>query len=111
MGNESFVSATNRSISNSTVIFSKEPNQSGSSGTDLKVAFLLTILLFCVELVLMFHKHHFFSLLAFLSVFAIFFLNYFDQTYMRFVLINLGVSIILDIVWMAVLANVKDRLI
>lgn len=86
---------------NSTLIFARDPSdKQGGSSTDLKVAFLLTIILTCVEIIVMFHKHHFYSLLAFLSVFAIFFLGYFDQHYMRFVKINLFISIILDIVWL-----------
>lgn len=54
----------------------------------------------------MFHKHHFYNILAYISVFGVFFLNYFDKTYMKFVLINLGISVILDLVWMIVSANV-----
>jgi hypothetical protein len=50
----------------------------------------------------MFHKHHFFSLLAYLSVFAIFFLGYFDLHYMRFVKLVLLVSVLLDFVWIVV---------
>lgn len=50
----------------------------------------------------MFHKHHFFSLLAYLSVFAIFFLGYFDLHYMRFVKLVLLVSVLLDLVWIVV---------
>ena len=88
-------------MSNSTVIFAKEipSNQSGSS-TDLKVLFMLTIILTCIEIVIMFHKHHFYSLLAYLSVFAIFFLGYFDFYYLRFVKINLLISVVLDVVWL-----------
>ena len=47
----------------------------------------------------MFHKHHFFSLLALLAVFAIFFLNYFDAVYIRFVMLILVISVIFDLVW------------
>ena len=54
----------------------------------------------------MFHKHHFYSLLALLAVLGIYALNYFDGTYMKFVLINLFVSCVLDLGWMIVLANV-----
>lgn len=50
----------------------------------------------------MFHKHHFYSLLTYLSIFAIFFLGYFDLHYMRFVKINLLVSTVLDLVWLVV---------
>lgn len=50
----------------------------------------------------MFHKHHFLSLLAYLAVFGIFFLGYFDQHYIRFVLITLVVSVLLDLAWLFV---------
>ena len=54
----------------------------------------------------MFHKHHFFTLIALLAVFAIFFLNYFDMYYMRFVLLTLVVSVVLDLVWIFTHAGV-----
>lgn len=57
----------------------------------------------------MFHKHHFYSLLAILAVLTIFFLNYFDYIYIKFVLINLGISCVLDLIWMIVLANVLNQ--
>lgn len=50
----------------------------------------------------MFHKHHFTSLLAYLSVLAIYFLGYFDQYYMKFVKVMLLVAIILDLIWLFV---------
>ncbi len=66
------------------------------------MAFILTSLLAFLEIIVMFQKHHFYSLLAYLSIYAIFFLGYFDLHYMRFVKINLVVSALLDIVWIFV---------
>lgn len=73
--------------------------------------FLFCVIALLVELIVMFHKHHFFSLLALMSVMAIFFLNYFDMHYMRFVLVTLAVSIILDILWIIVHTGVDFFLI
>jgi hypothetical protein len=73
---------------------------------DLKFVMMFTLIGLLVECLVMFHKHHFFSLLALLAVLAIFFLNYFDQSYMRFVLVNLIVSIVLDVVWLIFHAGV-----
>ena len=105
MSHDSNISGRASLSNNSTVIFAKEYN-TNSSGTDLKVVYILNWILLCIELILMFHKHHFYSLLAFLAVLAIFVLNYFDNKYMKFVLANLGISCLLDLVWMFVLANV-----
>lgn len=58
------------------------------------------------ELVLMFHKHHFLNLLAIFAVLSIFFLNYFDKNYMKFLLILLAASFVFDIVWLGVHARV-----
>lgn len=40
-------------------------------------------------------------------VYSAFILNYFDRGYVKFVLINLAFSAILDLVWLFVLAGVK----
>ena len=53
----------------------------------------------------MFHKHHFLSLLAIFSVLSIFFLNYFDKNYIKFLLAILVVSIVYDVVWLGVNAR------
>ena len=93
-------------MSNNTSIFVTREAQDSGSGADLKIAFVFTLILLFVELILMFHKHHFYSLLAYLSIYGIFFLNYFDKIYVKFILINLGISNVLDIAWMVVMANV-----
>lgn len=58
------------------------------------------------EIVLIFHKHHFWNLLTLFAVLSIFFLKYFDQNYIKLVLSLLGISILLDLLWLIVLAGV-----
>ena len=48
----------------------------------------------------MFQKHHFYSLMAILAVFAIFFVGKFNASYVKLVMINLVLSDILDMMWM-----------
>ena len=55
----------------------------------------------------MFHKHHFFTIICTLLVFSAFILNYFDKSYVKFVLISLAYSALLDLVWIFVLAGVN----
>lgn len=74
--------------------------------TDLKFLFIFSLILLLIELLLMFHKHHFFTLLSVLSVFAMFFLNYFDRTYVKFVLASLILAFVLNFVWLIPLAGV-----
>ena len=103
------MSASRRSasgVSNASVIFTKAVGKSGGSATDLKFVFIFCLIGLTVELIVMYQKHHFFSLLAFLSVFAMFFLNYFDKYYMGFVLGNLTVAVVLDLVWIFVRTGV-----
>ena len=54
----------------------------------------------------MFHKHHFYNLLVYCIIMAVFFLNYFDNTYIKFLLVNVLISIILDVVWLIANTNV-----
>jgi hypothetical protein len=58
----------------------------------------------------MYHKHHFFTLLSACFVFAAFILDYFDKSYVKFILGILGVGILLDFVWLIVMAGVKFML-
>lgn len=59
-----------------------------------------------IELSLMFHKHHFYTLLCVFTVYSAFFLNYFDRAYVKFILGNFLFSFVLDFVWLIVLAKV-----
>ena len=52
-----------------------------------------------LEMIMMFHKQHFYTLLTLCSVLCIFFLNYFDSTYIRLVIFNLILSSMFDMVW------------
>lgn len=64
------------------------------------------MILFVFELILMFHKNHFYNALVYVAIFAIVLLGYFDKYYMKFVLANLLVSIVLDFVWVILQASV-----
>jgi len=55
----------------------------------------------------MFHKHHFINILCIFGVLSIFFLNYFDKNYIKFLLILLVITVIFDIVWLGVNARVN----
>lgn len=55
----------------------------------------------------MFTKHHFLNLLCLFGILSIFFLNYFDKNYMKFLLILIATTIIFDIVWLSVHARVN----
>ncbi len=88
------------------IIFAYEPNTREESSTDLKICLFITIFMLVTELVLMFQKNHFLNLLCIFAVLSIFFLNYFDQNYMKFLLILLVTTFICDIVWLGVNARV-----
>ena len=94
---------------------SRDPNASGIFDTipstsetslSLKIALIVTFVLIALELILMFHKHHFYNLIVYCLVLAVFFLNYFDATYVKFLLANILLSMILDIVWLIVMTFV-----
>jgi hypothetical protein len=54
----------------------------------------------------MYHKHHFFTLLSACFIFGAFILDYFDKSYVKFLLGLLGIGILLDFVWLLVMAGV-----
>ena len=58
----------------------------------------------------MFHKHHFYSLLCFFMVISVFFLDYFDKIYIRTMMVNLGISVLLDVAWIFCMASVNNWL-
>jgi len=59
------------------------------------------------ELILMFVKDPFISSLAYLAVFGIYLLNYFDRYYVRVCMYLLLTSVVLDIIWLIVLPGVN----
>lgn len=59
-----------------------------------------------LELILMTHKFHFLSMLCALALVAIFGLNYFDRLYIRFVILLLLGSIVMDFIWLIMKAGV-----
>lgn len=70
------------------------------SSKTLTVLFLLSMIYLLLELLLMTHKYHFYSLLCALALLAIFGLNYFDKLYIKFVIVLLLVGVILDFLWL-----------
>jgi len=68
--------------------------------TSLKVVLIITIISIGAEIICMFAKHHFFNILCYLLVIAIFALNYFDQAYIKLCEISFGVSILFDLIWL-----------
>ena len=72
----------------------------------LKLTFIITVILFGLEIIITFHKHHFYNSLIFISIFSIILLGYFDKHYMRFVLFNIAFSVLLDFVWIIGQASV-----
>jgi hypothetical protein len=87
-------------------IFADVPSARENS-TSLKLTFLLTVILFVLELILMFHKDHFYNALVYISIFAIVLLGYFDKYYIKFIMVNLIVSIVFDFLWVICQATVN----
>lgn len=67
---------------------------------------MLLLLSFLFELILMFVCHHFLNCLAYIFVFGIYFLNYFDRIYVKVCLYLLLGSELLDFIWLIVMAGV-----
>lgn len=63
--------------------------------------------MFVLELILMYHRHHFYDLVVYLAVLGIFMLNYFDMYYIRFCLGMLALGMLLDLVWVILNADVS----
>jgi uncharacterized membrane protein len=87
-------------------LFQTEPSANEES-TSLKIALIILMLCFLLELILMFVKSPFISCLAYIFVFGIYLLNYFDRSYVKVCLWALLVSVIFDLVWLIVLAGVS----
>lgn len=90
-------------------IFADVPSKRESSGS-LKWTFIITIILFALELIICFHKHHFYNSLVYIAIFAIVILGYFDKYYMKFILFNLILSIVFDLIWIIAQASVPFHL-
>lgn len=61
---------------------------------------------FLVELICMFVRHHFLNIFCYILVLSIFFLNYFDKYTIKVALAALGISILLDFIWIFAEADV-----
>ena len=97
---------SSRVSGNESGIFATEPSDREES-TSLKLALLLLIPAVALELILMFVKDPFISCLAYLFVFGIYLLNYFDRYYVRVCMYMLLGSVIFDLIWLIVMAGVN----
>jgi hypothetical protein len=86
-------------------IFADVPSARENS-VSLKLTFLLVVIMFMLELILMFHKDHFYNALVYVSIFAIVLLGYFDKYYIKWVMGNLVVSIVFDLLWVFLQSSV-----
>ena len=59
-----------------------------------------------LEMAMMIHKYHFYTLLCLCAVLCIFFLNYFDSFYLKLIMINLLTSSFMDVIWEIIRARV-----
>jgi len=86
-------------------IFADVPSKRESS-VSLKFTFILTVFLFLMEMIITFHKHHFYSILVYICIFSIVVMGYFDKYYMKFLLVNLILSVGFDFIWLLAQASV-----
>ena len=89
--------------------FGYDHNNHESSATDLRIALFIAVFVLAWSRIAMFHKHHFFNILCIFFVLSIYFLNYFDKNYIKFLLIAFGVSIVLDLVWLIIHTKVLSN--
>lgn len=59
-----------------------------------------------MEMFMMFVKHHFLSMLVYLTILGIFLLNYFDKYYIKTCLYLTAISVVLDFIWVIAEADV-----
>lgn len=71
----------------------------------------LTVLAFLMDIITVMANYNLYGLLVLLLVTSIFLLNYFDRVYIRFLIVNLILSIILDAIWVAMKFDVIDSLL
>lgn len=70
------------------------------------ITLIVTLILFALELILMFHKHHFFNLMCLFMVASAYVLNYFEKKYVLMMIGAVAASLALDLVWIIVHAGV-----
>lgn len=90
---------------NESKLFAQEVDEREES-TDLKIVLLITLALLAVELVTLFHKHHFMTLLCLFMIISAFVLNYFEKKYVVLMMASLGISTIFDLAWLIAQAGV-----
>jgi len=107
--NQSGLEASGFFSGRSSGIFADVPSKRESSGS-LKFTFILTVILFLLEMIITFHKHHFYSILVYICIFSIVVMGYFDKYYMKFILANLVLSVVFDFIWILAQASVRSML-
>lgn len=103
--NQSGLEASGFFSGRSSGIFDDFPSKRESS-VYLKFTFILTVFLFLMEMIITFHKHHFYSILVYICIFSIIVMGYFDKYYMKFLLVNLILSVGFDFIWLLAQASV-----
>lgn len=103
--NQSGLEASGFFSGRSSGIFADVPSKRENSGS-LKFTFILTVFLFLMEMIITFHKHHFYSILVYICIFAIVVMGYFDKFYIKFLLVNLALSVGFDFIWLLAQASV-----
>lgn len=104
--NQSGLEASGFFSGRSSGIFADIPSKRENSGS-LKFTFILTVFLFLMEMIITFHKHHFYTILVYICIFAIVVMGYFDSYYIKFLLVNLVLSVGFDFVWILAQASVN----
>jgi hypothetical protein len=97
------------SLNQDSEFFTAAPSPREES-TSLKLVFLLTFMMLLLEIFCMYVRHHFLNILVYISVLSIFFLQYFDGTYIKTLLIMLGLAVGFDVSWLIVHASVRKAL-
>jgi hypothetical protein len=92
--------------SNMSEFFADSPKV-GNESQSLKIVLAATLGCFVLEFFLMYEKHAFLSMFAYVVVLCIFLLNYFDKTYIRATLYLLIISVSLDFLWVLLQSDVR----
>jgi len=72
---------------------------------------MIVLVAVALELVLMFNRFIFLNCLVYLLTLAVFILNFFERSCIRFCIVALVLSILLDTLWFSTAANVSQTLL
>lgn len=87
------------------ILFSPNIDEREES-TDLKLVFIIALVLLLIDLIVCFQKNHFFTILGILLILCAYILNYFEKKYVLFLLAWTALSFVLDLVWLIINAGV-----